>query len=99
MVGAALTDPGAAVDDAGATPADPPPAAPPAAPEPEEPAPLKTRAQARAAIAPPPPEPPTKLYRVWPHGTLQRNGQTYQPGDTLSLPPEVAAAIPCLEPT
>lgn len=36
------------------------------------------------------------LYRVWPHGTLQRNGRTLQPGDTIVLPEAEAAGIPCL---
>ena len=41
--------------------------------------------------------PPTALtYQVWPHGTLQRNGKTYQPGDTLTLDPAEASKIPCL---
>ena len=41
-------------------------------------------------------EPARATYRVWDYGALQRNGKTYQPGETLALTPEEAAKIPCL---
>lgn len=56
---------------------------------------------ARAPVAPPPPAAPApakQSFKVWAHGTLQRNGTTHKPGDVLSLTPEEAAKIPCLEP-
>lgn len=62
----------------------------------------KAEAKAEAAPAatpatPPPPAKPTSvLYRVWPHGTLQRNGKVYQPGETLALAPEEGDKIVCL---
>jgi hypothetical protein len=37
-----------------------------------------------------------KRYRVWPHGTLQRDGKTYRPGDELILPEAEAIKIPAL---
>jgi hypothetical protein len=37
-------------------------------------------------------------YKVWAHGTLQRDGKTYQSGDELTLLVDEAAKIPCLEP-
>lgn len=69
---------------------------PPAAEEPAAP---------KAAAAPPsppaPPAPPAKpthaTYKVWAHGTLQRDGQTYQPGETLTLPCAIGDNIVCLE--
>ncbi len=65
----------------------------------------------KAAVAPPPAVPaaapapalatPTapsvRTYRVWAHGVLIRNGTTYQPGETLTLPEAEAVKIPCLE--
>ncbi len=69
---------------------------------------IKRQALSKAPLPEPlPPEPAvipepaqavrSALYRVWPHGTLQRDGKTYQPGETLTLDPEVAKGIPCLE--
>jgi hypothetical protein len=52
------------------------------------------------APAPAPPiaaKPTAGTYKVWAHGTLQRNGKTYQPGDTLTLDAAEADKIPCLE--
>ncbi len=87
-------------------------ATPPAAAKPEaksalvDLAPAKAAAEApKAAPAAPAPAPapaapakPTSAtYKVWTHGTLQRNGKTYQPGDTLTLDPAEAEKIPCLE--
>lgn len=64
------------------------------APQPEPTPPT----QASAPVAPPPPEPPVKAtFRVWPYGTLQHNGKTYQPGTVLVMRIEDASKIPCLE--
>lgn len=41
--------------------------------------------------------PKTCTYRVWAHGNLYRNGAVYKPGDTLTLPEDVARTICCLE--
>jgi hypothetical protein len=52
-----------------------------------------------AVLTPPPPAPPVEgrmVFRVWPYGTLQHNGRTYQPGDTLTLHEAEASKIPCL---
>lgn len=60
----------------------------------------KREAKRAAATEPPPAAPAAnamRTYRVWPHGDLQRNGVTHKPGETLELPADVAAAIPCLE--
>jgi hypothetical protein len=57
--------------------------------------PAKTSAAAPAATPEAPP--PTRRYRVWSHGTLQRDGKTLQPGDELTMAPDEAAKIPCLE--
>lgn len=67
---------------------EPPP--PPAPPSPV--APIPSRAEKKAAAPPV----TTATYRVWAHGTLQRNGKTYQPGATLVLPIEIGDAIVCL---
>lgn len=65
------------------------------APQPEPTAPTT----AISPVAPPPaPEPPVKAtYRVWPYGTLQHNGKTYQPGTVLVMRIEDASKVPCLE--
>lgn len=77
---------------------DAPPPAPIAETSPAPPAPsslvapIPSRAEKKAA----PPPVTTATYRVWTHGTLQRNGKTYQPGATLVLPIEIGDAIVCL---
>jgi len=67
-----------------------------------EPAPKPTTQPVAAvqppAPPPPPPEPPVKAtYRVWPHGTLQHNGKTYEPGTVLMMRIDDASKIVCLE--
>jgi hypothetical protein len=63
------------------------------APAEEQPAPKPA-----AASAPPAPaSPATVTYRVWAYGSLQRNGKTHKPGDTLTMAPEDGDAIVCLE--
>lgn len=62
--------------------------------EPIDAAPLPSR-RSRAAA---PPEPTHRLYQVWEHGTLQRDGKVYQPGDTITLPVAEGDAIECLTP-
>ncbi len=48
-------------------------------------------------VPPPPPDPnPKATFRVWPHGTLQHNGKTYAPGDTIVMRVDDAAKVPCL---
>ena len=49
-------------------------------------------------VAPPPAPPahPKATYQVWPHGTLQHNGKTYAPGDTLVMFVAEAERVPCL---
>lgn len=71
-------------------------AKPPAA---EEPAPKPVAATPAPAVLAHPElaKPGAVTYRVWPHGTLQRNGKTHQPGDTLTLPPAEGDVIVCLE--
>lgn len=59
-------------------------------------APLEKAPPAPPAPAPEPPAAPKATYRVWEHGTLQRDGTTYQPGEEIVLDAETAAAIPCL---
>lgn len=71
------------------------------APERAEHAEAKDDTEREAAPSPPapatPPIPPgpsaTSRYVVWPHGALQRNGVTHEPGSTLELTSEQAAAI------
>lgn len=54
---------------------------------------------ALGATAPPAAAGPAiRRYKVWEHGTLQRDGRTYAPGAELTLPEDVAAKIPCLIP-
>ena len=85
----------------------PPPSATPAS-EPASPPKEEPKAEAKpepkaapAAKAPPPPAPAgpaTRRYRVWAHGTLQRNDKTYQSGEELTLCEDEAKKISCLEP-
>lgn len=61
----------------------------------------RAKREAKRAASTEPPPPATSLnakrtYRVWPHGDLQRDGVTYKAGETLELPADVAATIPCL---
>lgn len=43
---------------------------------------------------------PKATYIVWSHGSLQRNGVAYGPGDSVELTAAEAAAIgPCVSPT
>lgn len=65
-----------------------------------EPPPLAPAEKPSDPKAPPPPAPQAKgpaLYRVWAHGSLQRNDETYASGATLTLHEDEAAQIPCLE--
>ena len=86
------------------TPADPPKPSPIEAPAAEHVKAMAEEAKPEAPAAKPglvkvtaPAAPSAATYRVWPFGTLQRNGTTYQPGDTLTMDPVEAAKIPCLE--
>jgi outer membrane biosynthesis protein TonB len=82
-----------------APPPPPPKPSPTVAPAPAPPPAAKANSgAAQAQQSAPAPEPPTRLYRVWAHGTLVRDGRKYRPGDTLDLAPDVAAKIPCLLP-
>jgi hypothetical protein len=38
-----------------------------------------------------------RAYRIWPHGTMERDGVTYKPGATIELRPSEAHGIGCLE--
>lgn len=97
------TEPGGDTAADSSSPSEPPPAPPsePIAAAPED-AP-EAAAEDAAPSTPPetggpaePPGPGKARYRVWSHGTLQRNGKTYQPGDVLTLATEVGDAIVCL---
>lgn len=68
---------------------------PPAAPAAPDPLP---EAPKPPAPAPPAPKPQGgyALYRVWPHGSLQRNERTYLPGETLTLSESEGSTIECL---
>lgn len=66
-----------------------------------KPAPAVAPVQLSTPPAPAPsaaatPTPASAVYRVWPHGTLQRNGKIYQPGETISIREDEASKIPCL---
>ena len=68
-------------------------------PEKPSPAPIPTRGTRLVDIEPQePPGAVKRSFRVWTHGTLQRNGKIYEPGAVLSLTLDEAAKIPCLEP-
>lgn len=58
------------------------------------PAPLPARRGRAAPVT----ESTHRQYKVWEHGTLQRDGKVYQPGDELILPREEGDAIACLVP-
>lgn len=44
-----------------------------------------------------PPEPRIRRYRVWQHGSFERDGKVYSPGTEIELRDDLAAAISCLE--
>lgn len=62
--------------------------------EPVEQAPLPPRRGKGTPFESDPDAP--QIYRVWEHGTLQRDGKVHQPGDELVLRPSEAEGIPCL---
>ncbi len=56
----------------------------------------KITVQGAPTPPPAPPAHPKATYQVWPHGTLQHNGKTYAPGDTLVMFVAEAERVPCL---
>ena len=73
------------------------PETPAAAPAPREALPPPPPAPSPAPPAEAPPAAASARYRVWAHGTLQRDGRTHRPGEELVLPVDVGDRIVCLE--